>query len=239
MLNIRWRKIILISVLLGIGISAAIAQGYKQGINYRDFQNKPYYFGLSFGYNQSNFQVIHSKDFILNDSLRIAQSITGPGFVVGIITNIKLGHYFDLRVIPAFSFSERNIEYTETELTGGITTNRIESTLIEIPFMLRYKSEPFRDVRLFVLGGMKYAFDISSKSRTKRFNDLIKVSPHDFAVELGAGIQFFLPYFIFSPEIKVSQGIGNVLIYKSNFAKSSVLDKILSRTFTITFHFEG
>jgi hypothetical protein len=69
--------------------------------------------------------------------------------------------------------------------------------------------------------------------------ELVKVSPTDFALEIGGGIQFFFPYFIFSPEIKFSHGLGNTLIYNENLEESQIIDKILSRTFTISLHFEG
>jgi hypothetical protein len=52
-------------------------------------------------------------------------------------------------------------------------------------------------------------------------------------------MQFFFPFFIFSPELKISQGIGNTLIYNPALQESTVLEKLLSRTFTISLHFEG
>ena len=90
-----------------------------------------------------------------------------------------------------------------------------------------------------MIAGVKYAFDVASDSRSRQASELVKVSPTDFSIEYGAGIQFFMPYFIFSPEFKVSQGLGNVLIYDGALEQSTVLEKILSRTFTISFHFEG
>ena len=65
------------------------------------------------------------------------------------------------------------------------------------------------------------------------------LSPHDFAVEVGGGFQVFFPFFIFSPEIKYSQGIGNMLIYNSNLDRTNTIEKVLSRAFTISLHFEG
>ena len=57
--------------------------------------------------------------------------------------------------------------------------------------------------------------------------------------EIGAGIQFFLPYFIFSPEIKFSHGLNNILIFDDALPESTVIEKVLSRGFTISLHFEG
>jgi hypothetical protein len=108
-----------------------------------------------------------------------------------------------------------------------------------MPFQMRYKSAPFHDKRLFVITGLKYSFDVASDSRTKQAESLVKIAPSDFSFEYGAGIQIFFPFFIFSPELKISQGFGNTLIYNKALPESTVLDKILSRTFTISLHFEG
>ena len=71
--------------------------------------------------------------------------------------------------------------------------------------------------------------------------DLQGISQKSCAVlnELGTGIQFFFPYFIFSPEFKMSNGISNTLLYDDTLEESTVLEKVLSRTFTISLHFEG
>lgn len=94
-------------------------------------------------------------------------------------------------------------------------------------------------MRLFVVAGVKYAFDVASDSRARNSENLVRIAPTDFSLEYGAGIQFYLPYFIFSPEIKFSHGIGNVLLYNRSLQESTVLEKLLSRGFTLSFHFEG
>jgi len=91
------------------------------------------------------------------------------------------------------------------------------------------------------MAGVKYTYDVQSNSRTREglSDDLILISPHDFHLEYGAGIQIFFPFFIFSPEIKMSQGISNIHIYKDTLEESSVLEAVKSRMFSISFHFEG
>ena len=192
----------------------ALAQ-FNQGsnINYLDFQQKPYYFGITLGYNSSNFRIYHSKNFIQNDSFSRAESVTGPGFNLGIISNLKLGEYFDVRFLPTLSFTERNIRYQQVGENGRVIQKPIESVLVEMPFHVRYKSAVYHDFRLFVIGGVKYSFDVASDSRTRQAAGLVKIAPNDFQIEYGAGIQFFFPYFIFSPEFKVSQGFNNILIF--------------------------
>jgi hypothetical protein len=207
--------------------------------NYFDFQQKTHYFGITLGLNSSRFKPFRSKDFLNSDSIRIVESVNGPGFNLGIITNLKIGNYFDLRFLPTLSFAERNINYNETRRGLPASQRKVESVFVEMPVHFRYKSEPFHDIRLFVIGGVKYSFDVASESRTRQAETIVKIAPNDFAVEFGAGIQIFFPYFIFSPELKVSHGLGNTLIYNNNLEESTVLEKLLSRTFTISFHFEG
>ncbi len=217
---------------------AGTAQTARGNYNFLDFQQKPYYFGITLGYNTSDYKIARSRNFIQNDTIQLVQSVTGPGFNLGIVTNLKLGRYFDLRFLPTLSFAERRIEY-------GATSNkvpyarRIESVFVEMPFHMRYKSEPYRDMRMFVIAGVKYSFDVASDSRARQAENLVKVAPTDFAVEIGGGVQFFFPFFIFSPEIKFSHGLGNILIFDPSLPEASVLEKVLSRTFTLSLHFEG
>jgi hypothetical protein len=234
MLNLHWKKISLILVLT---ISAYVANAQTKGtFNYLDFASKPYYFGITLAYNTSSFQPYQSSRFFTSDSIRGVESLAGQGFNLGIVTNLKIGQNFDFRFLPTLSFADRTLQYTTS---NALVNKRIEAVFFEMPFHARYKSDPYEDLRIFVIGGVKYSFDVASKSRTRQDANLVKVTPTDFAVELGAGVQFFFPYFIFSPEIKFSQGISNGLIYNRDLEFSSVLDKILSRTFTISFHFEG
>jgi Outer membrane protein beta-barrel domain len=218
--------------------TAAFAQKNNKGnANYLDFANKPYYFGISLAYNQSDFRIVHSDRFLQHDSIIGVRAGSGPGFNLGIITNLNIGKHFDFRVCPTLSFAERRLAYEMRD--KRIIQRNIEAVFVELPFEVRYKSMPYNDVRLFVVAGMKYGFDVASNSRARQAEKLIKIAPSDFAVEYGAGFQIFLPYFILSPEFKISQGLGNVMIYDTNLQQSSVIEQLYSRAFTFALHFEG
>ncbi|GAB1396520.1 MAG TPA: porin family protein [Saprospiraceae bacterium] len=226
-------------VLFCLIYTSATAQKFGSNQNYLEFKNKPYYFGITLGYNSSDYKLFRSQNFIGNDSIRLAESVKGPGFNLGIVTNYKINEYFDLRLLPTLSFAERNITYAVPKNRRPPYLQKIESVFFEIPVHLRYTSHPYKDIRAFILGGVKYSVDVASNSRTRQKAELLKVSPSDFSVELGAGIQMFFPYFIFSPEIKFSRGISNILIFDKDLKESNILEKILSSGFTISFHFEG
>ncbi len=234
-----YRSTLIISAICFLVSHSSIAQSSKGNYNFFEFQAKPYYFGITLGYNSSDFKITHSKNFISNDSIDNASSITGPGFNLGIVSNLKIGQYFDFRFLPTLSFAERNLNYIYLENDKPISNRKVESVFVELPFQARFKSAPYNDIRLFMIMGIKYSFDVSSGHKSRQADSLVKISPTDFALEYGAGIQFFFPYFIFSPEIKVSNGLGNILIFNKNVEESNVLEKVLSRALTISLHFEG
>jgi hypothetical protein len=213
----------------------------KGNYNFLDFNKRNYYFGITLAYNKSDYRIFRSKNFSpnVNDSIAVIEGIKGPGFNLQIVSNLRIGDYFDLRFLPGFSFAERGVEYDYTRKNAKNQTKDVSSVFVELPFHVRYKSAPYYDKRLFVMGGIKYSYDIQAKSRGRTFANNLRISPTDFQVEMGAGCQMFFPYFIFSPEIKFSHGLGNILIFQGGSRESNVIEKLMSRTFTISLHFEG
>lgn len=240
-----WVKVLSFTIL-GVFISNGAAFGQTQpkgNYNFWEFKKKPFYFGLTLGGHSSGYLTSNSRKLVQHDSIRIISGADKPGLHVNIITNLKIGEYFDFRFIPGFAFSERRINYTNdpNQSNSDFLTERIESVFLEIPMLMRFKSAPYKDKRLFVVGGLKYTYDVSSNSRARKDQsvNLLKIAPHDFQFEIGAGVQFFFPFFIFSPEIKYSQSLGNIHVFNGSKTESTVIDKILSRALSISFHFEG
>ncbi|MBK9107947.1 MAG: PorT family protein [Saprospiraceae bacterium] len=215
------------------------AQDHAKSYNYNTFKNKTHYFGLTIGYNSSGYKLEHSRRFIQNPDFKWNEGVSNPGLTLSMITNFKLGQNFDFRVLPSISLSYRTLSYQAIN-SNVEKKERIESVFGELPLLVRFTSAPYKDKRVYFLGGVKYSYDFSSNSRSDKnqFN-IVRISPHDFHVEIGAGMQFYLPFFIFSPEIKFSHGINNILIYDSALPESTVIEKLFSKSFTISFHFEG
>ena len=225
------------SVLLIIGLlipSPTFGQiSARDNYNYLDFQQKPIYFGFGMDTNLAGFRINRSKFFIGNESFSIVEGRQQMGLNLHFITNIKFGEFFDLRFTPGFSYNNRSFIFNNQQI------NRIESTFLDIPFAVRYKSLPYKDKRVYISAGMKYQYDLSNQSSARKSETLIKISPHDFQWEVGVGMQFFYPYFIFSPEIKYSRGLGNILIFNGALDEAKLLENVVSQTFTLSFNFEG
>ncbi|NNC94888.1 MAG: PorT family protein [Chitinophagales bacterium] len=206
-------------------------------VNYYEFKDKQIYFGINIGLNFSdfNFTPIPREESV--DSILGINSSLGPGFNLGIISNYQFHEYFDLRFVPALSFSDKKSDFLM--LDGQTIPKTINSIYFSFPLHLRFKSQPINDFRIFVLGGMRYDFDLASNSGKRKAEDQIKIRKHDLSLEYGIGFSFYFPYFIFSPEFKMSHGILNIHDRDTNLIFSRAIDSLFSRAFTISINLEG
>ncbi len=215
------------------------SQANSASYNYLNFKRKSHYFGLTIGYNSSGYKIEHSKRFINNTNYKWNEGISNPGLTLSVIANFKIGDYFDFRVLPSIALSYRSLAYRDLS-TNLERIERSESVFGEVPLLVRFTSAPYKDKRVFFLTGVKYSYDFASNSRTNKNQfQIVRISPHDFQFEIGAGMQFYLPFFIFSPEIKFSHGLNNILIFDSKLPESTIIEKLFSKSFSISLHFEG
>lgn len=209
----------------------------KAQFNVHELGKKDVYFGIALGVNVADFKVYHPARVPSNDSIRSLTPKLGPGFNLGIICNYQFHKYFDLRFIPTLSFSDKNLRY-ET-LDHQIVNKSISSIYLSFPLLLRFKSEPIKDFRIYVIAGMRYDYDLASNVKARKADDIIKLNNHDVAAEYGIGFMIYFPYFILSPEFKMSHGVINVHSPTPGLIYSRTIERMYSRTFTISLNLEG
>jgi hypothetical protein len=234
------RKIIVFVLLLLTGSLAAWAQPRKVE-NLPKFDQKKFHFGFTLAYNSSNFTVRREPDFANFQNLRIVESQAQPGFNLGIIADYHITPVLNLRFIPGLAFVQRNLEYTLFDNGGGnrptLIRKPVESTYLDFPLLLKYRSARLNNFAAYVVGGFKYSIDLASQEDV--FDpEIVKVFRQDFAWEVGVGFDFFMDYFKFSPEIKLSFGIPDLLVREGTIYTNPIR-RLTSRVVVISFHFEG
>ena len=211
--------------------------GDREGFNVHEIGRKQIYFGIALGVNAADYRIVR-KPYNTLDTIKTFNSGIGPGFNLGIIGNWQFHKYFDLRLIPTLSFSDKVLEYTTILRQTPNYSETVSSIYLDFPLQVRFKSDPIKNVRVYVIAGMRYDYDLASNSSTRE-QDLIKVRKNDADVDYGIGLMIYFPYFIMSPEFKMSQGIVNVNSPTQNYIYSTVIQKLFSRTFTFTLNLEG
>jgi hypothetical protein len=215
----------------------AIAQ--RVALSMPDHDDKKYYFGITFGVNLSVYQVNYSSSFANTDTFKTIQPHWQPGFNLGLLGNLKLTNFIDLRFVPSLAFAEKRLEYRYGYPKDSLADRGIEAIYMHLPLQLKFKSDRINNFRFYAIVGTKFDYDLAANARSRRTDEFLKVSPVDFGYEIGVGFEFFNPNFIFSPEIKLSQGLTNQLFIDRNLPLTNALEKLLTRMIVISIHLEG
>ena len=200
------------AIIFLLAFTNAHAQ-FKKVENLPKYDKQRVHFGFLLGVNVSDFTVKRVGNFNLNDSLYTLEPNAQTGFNLGIITNLRIGDNFDLRFVPALAFSQRNIDYTfyVQGVAQKVTTKKIESTLLEFPLLVKFKSNRVNNYRIYVVGGGMFTLDMVSQAKV---NDptlkLVKLNRQDYGYVIGVGFDFYMEMFKFSPELTMYHGIKNI-----------------------------
>jgi len=211
--------------------------------NLEDHDNKPYYFGITLGVNLARFQTDLHPHFLQSDTVLVAEPANAGGFALGLAVTGRLSNRFEARFNPQLMFTERHLSYQlkyPDAMDGGPTvTKKIESVIISFPVQVKFNSDRIGNFRVYMLGGVKGDVDLASNARARKAEQLVKINKYDYGFELGLGFNFYFPSFIFSPEVKISNGLSNLHSRDESLKYSSALDRILSRMIVFSIHLEG
>jgi hypothetical protein len=217
----------LLCLLIVILVMASHAQNRRpQRLPTYDF--KRYHFGFTVGLSQMNFVMRPVDNLIGLDSVFSIIPTPQEGFYVAIVSDRRLGNNLNLRFIPGLSFGDRDINYTLRDKNGTLWTytKNVESTFLEFPLYIKYKSNRINDnnYRAYLLGGMKYMLDLASEydKPANNFDPQLKLRRDDLAFDMGVGFDFYMDYFKLGVELKMSYGVRDLLKREGNSYTESV-----------------
>lgn len=162
-----------------------LSWGYFLGLNSYDFK---------FEYEQDR------KDILVETSL---------GFNVGLIGDIRLNDYFNVRFEPGLTISQRNLQYDPSyfdgmEFTDSDLLREVKSTYIHLPLLLKISTQRVNNIKPFIVGGFSTALNLSSNEENPDDNSAgqFRSKKNMYFYELGFGIDFYLFYFKFTPSVR-------------------------------------
>jgi hypothetical protein len=208
--------------------------------------------GFSLGYVSNSYKIIKNADWrtpfidpvtnkAVTSQLNSITSSSLPGFSLGFLARYSLTPNVEARFSPSLIFADKQVIYTYTDASQNVT-KQIQTTTFDFPLLLKIKSDRVGNYRGYAVGGLKYSLAIGKGNS----NDANDVNPLDkqlknnlgyASYEVGLGCDIYFEYFKLSPEIKLSNSFGNILV-QDNTAYSSPLSKLFLHTFTVTLYFE-
>jgi hypothetical protein len=165
------------------------------------------------------------------------ESVNNPGINLAWLVNVRMSNHFDIRLHPLdLTFSEKAFIYSQKYDEDSSVTKKVQSITLSFPVHIAFSSDRINNFKVYTIAGGKFDYDLASNAGASKAEDLIKLNRSDLSVELGLGFHIYFPYFVLSPEIKLSSGLTNLHARDPNLKYSNVIDKINSRmiTFSLT-----
>ncbi|MBT8393209.1 MAG: PorT family protein [Flavobacteriaceae bacterium] len=169
--------------------------GYFLGLNSYDF---------NFDYNEDK------KDILVETSF---------GFSVGLIGDMRINDFFNIRLEPGLFVTKRNLMYDESYFEGIDFNNsdllrEVNSTYIHVPLLIKASTKRINNFKPFIVGGFSTALNLSSNEKNPDDNDNgeFRTKSNMFFYELGFGIDFYLYWFKFTPSIRGVFALNDELV---------------------------
>ena len=176
-------------------------------INHENHDKQKMYYGYFLGFSSYNYQFNYltvGKDIELKPS---------TGFNVGLVGNLRLTEYFDLRFEPGFYATQRNLTYPNIEDSVD-KLREVKAANLHFPLLLKYSALRTGNARPFLLGGVSTTLNLGSNAKAPddNFANRFRVKTWTQNYEIGFGIDLYLEYFKFSPSIRGVFGMNDELI---------------------------
>lgn len=228
--------VFLVTLLLVVGVSA----------QRRKVQNRPYadqriwHYGFFVGVHMQDLKFVNNG-YVTEDGKTWFADVPeySQGFSVGVLGELYLNEHLSLRFLPSLHFGDKRVRFREQTTDERISQN-IRSTFVAVPVNLKFSAERFNNYRPYLVTGIAPAMDLGVKN-----GGPIRLKSFDCYVEIGAGCDFYFPFFKLIPELKFCFGLANLL----NKNRSDLTDKTLekytlsvdkaqARMVVLTFYFE-
>jgi hypothetical protein len=235
-------------IFLLLASSQALFGQVERPRNLTAFDLKRIHFGFTVGVNTMDLgftRNYEAENFLYADVSKLL-----PGFQVSIVSDLRLNKNWNLRFLPGISFGSREIYFYEYEdgVVGDIAivgraANPVPlgPSFLDFPLHFKYRSLRVNNYRPYLVGGLNFRYDMSAKKPGKYDSEsdkYVKFRRGDVYLEFGFGIDTYLRYFKFAPEIKVAVGLLNMIDPNGRVEHPEFANSIShARSFIIMFNF--
>ncbi len=202
--------------------------------------------GYFLGFNQYDFKFDYKNDLTTSTNrLDDVQVLKSLGFNVGLIGEMRINEFFDLRLEPGLHYNVRNLRFTkfpDGERTLSNIEREVSSTYINFPLLLKVSTRRIGNWKPFLIGGASISMNLGSNEKSPDDNlaGTFRMKKTGYNYELGFGIDFYLEYFKFSPSIRGIFGINDELVRDNdpNSPWTGNIDAMRTRGLFVNFTFE-
>ncbi len=230
-----------VGICLSFGLWGQTVLRNTSILNYQRGDHVFMHFGFTLGVNYMDYRMVLSGQ----NPLRAETGKMDVGFLIGIVSELRITDDLGLRFLPGLEFGTRRLVYTNVPEEEEKMEAFNESVYITMPLMLKYKAKRINNFRPFITAGPSLKYDFQNHKKIEPHKSVyFRTRPVDVFLEGGIGSDFYLPYFKFGVELRFALGLTNVLVrdYDTNNPGyeqyTDAFKKLKARMFTVCFHFE-
>lgn len=229
-----------LAVILLLAVAAGTTAQKRKVENLPFIDQRRLHFGFSVGTHLQDMSFTHSG-FVTESGESWYMEIPSfsPGFNVGLVGDLYLWNYFNLRFTPTLYFGNKTIELRESNSDKRIHQD-IKSNYLSLPVSIRYSAKRMNNYRPYLIAGVSPTLDISKKK-----NEMLQLKSFDTYLEIGLGCDIYLPFFKLIPELKFCIGLADILAHKRNDLRDPLdikytqsVKHAYSRLVVLSFYFE-
>lgn len=231
-------------LLLAISLKGQYSSVRERITNLPNFDEKILHYGYYVGTNSFDFKFEYIDNYYRLNNYNDIQVNSSSGFNVGLIGDLRINKYFNLRLEPGLLYTQRDLVYPSLPIfdSENDLIREVKSTYIHIPLLIKISAKRINNFKPYITFGISTDYNLSSNSRNTDDNssNIFRTNSKSLNYELGVGFDFYLYYFKFSPSIRGIFSLNNELIsdYDLNSPWTSNIKNMYSRGLVINFTFE-
>ena len=207
--------------------------------NLETFDNRFLTWGYYLGFNNYDFKIDYKRQFADdNTDIQVAPQ---TGFNVGLIGDMRVNKYINLRLEPGLYFTQRNLMFPNFSEEND-ALRETKSTYIHVPLLVKFSTKRLNNFKPFIVAGVSTSWNLSSNESNPEDNNdgQFRMKTRTSYYEVGFGIDFYLYFFKFTPSIRGVFATSNELVRDddANSLYTSNIDKLRSRGVFINFTFQ-
>lgn len=203
------KKLLFTCLFLGfLQYSNAQLFGKDPIINLQTYDKPFLNWGYYLGFNRYDFQFEYEND--IGRDILVEQTY---GFNVGLIGEMRINTFLDVRFEPGLLYTQRNLGFP------GFTSpqdaiREVRSTYIRFPLLLKISTKRFNNIKPFVVAGGYTSINLGAKEDSLEDNSSgqFRMVKNVYGYELGFGIDVYTEYFKFTPSIRGVFALNDELI---------------------------
>ncbi|MFD0993445.1 type IX secretion/gliding motility protein PorT/SprT [Tenacibaculum geojense] len=180
--------------------------------NLPNFDKPKIHYGFYLGLNQNDFKIAYNRTSTVPfPDIEVESSV---GFNVGLIADLRLHNNVNLRLEPGLISNTKTLRFNHIA-NENQATREVGNTYLHVPLIFKFSTNRLNNIRPYVLSGVSYDYNFSSNESNSddNFSGEFRQTSSNFMYEVGIGVDFYLPYFKFSPSIRGIFAINNELKY--------------------------